>query len=163
MSETQWTQNFNYKYTGAYELKQGETKVVTIARTCTEEVMDTSGKKQMCFVAYFEGQSKPMVLNKTNCKTIEKLYSPIIEKWIGKQICLESKQVKAFGDVVDALRVKNIVPRTSKVDITIPQQLLEACISLDDLKSTYLSLSKDEQAATVSIKDAVKARLSGSK
>lgn len=160
MSETHWKQNFNFKYTGAYELRQGETKTLTIKRTCNEEVMSTSGQKQMCFVAHFEGQSKPMVLNKTNCKTISKLYTPIVENWIGKQIVVESQSVKAFGETVDALRVKATFPTQKKIDITIPKQILEACVSLNDLKSTYLSLSKEEQAATVQIKDAVKKRLS---
>src|SRR4030042_5116060 len=111
MSETHWKQNFNYKYTGAYELAQGETRTVTIKKTCTEEVASTNGDKQMCFVAYFEENNKPMVLNKTNCKTIEKLYGPIIEKWIGKKVIIEAKKVKAFGDMVDALRIKHSLPK----------------------------------------------------
>jgi hypothetical protein len=34
--------------------------------------------------------------------------SPYIEDWIGKNIVIYSAKVKAFGEVVDALRVKNI-------------------------------------------------------
>lgn len=161
MSETHWKQNFNYKYTGAYELKSGETKTLTIKRTCTEDVMSTTGQKQMCFVAYFEGHTKPMVLNKTNCKTIGKLYTPIIENWIGKQIIVESKQVKAFGDVVDAIRVKEILPVKEKIDIDAIKATFLSCKTVDELKSKYMALSKQEQAATALIKDEVKEQLLG--
>ena len=114
-----WKQNFDYKYTGAYELQPGEEKVVTIKKTCKEEVNSTDGKKSLCLVAYFEESSKPMVLNKTNCKTIEKLYSPFIEKWVGKQITVFAAKVKAFGDTVDALRIRPTVPvKKQTVDLS---------------------------------------------
>jgi hypothetical protein len=160
MAETHWKQNFNYKYTGAYELKSGETKTLTIKRTCSEEVASEKGRIDSCFVAYFENQTKPMILNKTNCKTIEKLYGPIIENWIGKKIVVESQRVKYKGDMVDALRVKHVQPKQEQLaNIDSARAALEACQTLDDLKRVYLSLSKEEQFATISIKDEIKSRL----
>lgn len=161
-TETHWKQNFDYKYTGAYELKPGETKTLTIKRLCNEEVMSTSGQKQLCFVAYFDAQEKPMVLNKTNCKTITKLYGPYIEVWIGKQIIIESKKVKAFGEEVDALRVKNSFPKTlTASEIETAKEKLSECKTLEQLKTVFLSLSKELQAATNQTKDTIKTTLSG--
>lgn len=160
MSETHWKQNFDYKYTGAYELKTGETKILTIQRTCQEEVTSTTGQKQLCFVAYFHGQSKPMVLNKTNCKTITKLYGPFIEQWVGKAIEIEAKKVSAFGDEVEALRVKKSFPKVP-IDIESAKKKLLQCTTVDQLKTAYLLLSSAEQAATTAVKDEIKAKLTG--
>lgn len=161
MSGTHWKQNFNYKYTGAYELPEGQTRTLRIQRLCNEDVCDTSGKKQLCFVAYFDGQSKPMVLNKTNCKTIEKLYGPIIEQWIGKQITIESKKVKAFGEMVDALRVKHSVPKPSNTDNSKYEQQLSNCKNLGELKSVYTGLPPEVKFALSCLKDSIKSKLEG--
>ena len=48
---THWKQNFNYKYTGAYEIAPGEEKRLVIDRLTREEVASVQGKKEMCFVA----------------------------------------------------------------------------------------------------------------
>jgi len=160
MVQTHWKQNFDYKYTGAYELKPGETKVLTIQRTCQEEATSTTGQKQVCFVAYFAGQSKPMVLNKTNCKTITKLYGPFVEQWIGKSIEIESKIVSAFGDEVEALRVKKTFPKIA-FNIEEIKERLSECNSIEQLKSVYQSLSKEEQAASSLFKDELKTKLQG--
>lgn len=160
MSETHWKTKFDYKYTGAYELKEGEEKTLTIQRVCKEEVADTTGSKQMCLVAYFKESSKPMVLNKTNCKTIEKLYSPFIESWIGKRIIVASQKVKAFGDTVDALRVKKRVPEPEqKINLDSAKSKINNCETLDELKNVYMALSAEEKAGTIQDKDNKKAQL----
>lgn len=156
---THWKQNFNYKYTGAYELAPGEERTRTIQRTNTEDVVSTDGKSQKCFVAYFKDEAKPMVLNKTNCKTLAKLYGPQIEDWVGKAIIIKAEQVKAFGEVVDALRIKNVKPVQSIKDYSICEFKLKACKTLDELKAVYSSLTKEEQAGTSLIKDQLKANL----
>ena len=58
-----------------------------------------------------ENGVKPMILNRVNCKAITKLYkTPYIEEWAGKQVTIRVEQVRAFGDVVDALRIKPVLP-----------------------------------------------------
>ena len=133
-----WKQNFDYKYTGAYELQPNEEKVVTIKKVCKEEVNSTDGKKSMCLVAYFYDSSKPMVLNKTNCKTIEKIYSPFTEDWIGKKITVFSQKVKAFGDVVDALRIRPTKPAET-VDYSVQIKQINDCKTIEELKSVWTS------------------------
>lgn len=157
---THWKQNFNYKYAGAYELAPGETKTLTIKHCGKEDVMSINGDKQNCLVVYFSESSKPMVLNKTNCKTIEKLYGPFVETWVGKRIIIESKKVKAFGEEVDALRVKKVAPAPLvQVDYSGCINKLKACKSLEELKTVYTSFSPEEQAATATTKDGLKGQL----
>lgn len=134
-----WKRSFDYKYTGAYELQPNEEKVVTIKRVCKEEVNSTDGKKSMCLVAYFEESSKPMVLNKTNCKTIEKIYSPFTEQWFGKKITVFAQKVKAFGDTVDALRIRPTKPIETVIDYSKEIAQINACKNLDELKMVWTS------------------------
>lgn len=157
---THWKKNFDYKFTGAYELQPDEEKLVTIIKTGKEEVTSEQGKKEICFVAYFQNEPKPMILNKTNCKTLAKLYTPMIENWNGKQIYLISQKVKAFGEVVDALRIKMIIPKpTNKLDTTEAEKILNGCETLQDLQAAYTNLTKAEQLATVNLKNELKTKL----
>ena len=109
---THWKKLTNPNYIGAYAFDEGEEKVGTIDYVKQESVKSTEGKEEECIVCHFkERDMKPLVLNKSNCKTITKLYNtPYIEDWAGKKIVLYVTQVKAFGDVVDAVRIRNKVP-----------------------------------------------------
>ena len=117
MSEkTHWKKQFNYDYLGSYSLPAGKDVVLTIRSTRKEQVIGASGKKEECFVCDFIEQGtadwiKPMILNRTNCKAITKLYNtPYIEEWSGRKIQIGIASVNAFGDTVDALRIRNIDP-----------------------------------------------------
>lgn len=157
---THWKQNFDYKFTGAYELQPGEERTLTINKTAREEVANTTGTKTLCFVAYFTESNKPMVLNKTNCKTIAKLYGANVEGWIGKRIIIKSEQVKAFGELVDALRVKNVMPQAAKpVDYSAQIAKLRACKTIDELAATYKAFTGPEQVGTMTVKDEMKLKL----
>jgi hypothetical protein len=49
-----------------------------------------------------------MIINKTNAKIITKILdTPFIEHWVGKSIIIYAAKVRAFGEMVEALRVKN--------------------------------------------------------
>lgn len=113
--KTHWKKNFNYNYLGSYSLVDGNEVTLTMSGTKKEQITGNMGKKEEAFVCYFREKAdwiKPMILNKTNCKTIAKLYdSPYIEDWIGKQITIFiQKGVQAFGETVDALRIKKEKP-----------------------------------------------------
>lgn len=78
-------------------------------------VTGSNGQKSECFVAYFHENAKPMILNKTNCKTIEKLFNtPNIEEWVNKQIQIGSTRINAFGEMTDCLRVRPFAPKLSE-------------------------------------------------
>jgi hypothetical protein len=104
----------NHNYMGSWDLADQngnfQDLTVTITGATKEIVHDGKGGQEECSVVHLKGL-KPMVANATNLKMISKLTgSPYIEDWTGKQIILTVKQVKAFGEVHDAIRVKNEVP-----------------------------------------------------
>ena len=108
---THWKKLTNPDYLGAYAFDPGEIKIVTISNVGVEMVQNQTGSKEECIVAHFSEDVKPLILNKTNCKTIQKLYNTAyIEEWVGKKIQLNVKKVSAFGDVVDAVRVMSSLP-----------------------------------------------------
>lgn len=121
MPETHWKKLTNPDYLGSWDFAKGEERVLTINNVNQQEVFNqSSGKKEMCTVAHFQEKSKPMILNKTNCKMIAKLYdTPFIEKWSGCKILIGVDKVKAKGELVEALRIRNNKP-TATTEYTIP-------------------------------------------
>jgi hypothetical protein len=113
-----WKKLYNPDYLGAYSLEPGKDMVLTIKTVSVEMVTGTDGKKEENMVIRFEEKgAKPMVLNSTNAKTIEKIYkTPYIDEWSGKKIQLFADKVKAFGEVVEALRIRPTIPREAKID-----------------------------------------------
>lgn len=116
---THWKKLNNPDYLGAYAFEPGEEKTGTIDYVRQESVIGSDGKKEDCIVCHFREKAlKPLILNVTNCKMITKLYkTPYIENWAGKQITMCVQQVKAFGDLVDAVRIKNKVNGTKAAEI----------------------------------------------
>lgn len=105
-THTHWKKLTNPDYLGAYAFEPGEEKTATIDFVRREMVIGADGKKEECTVAHFREELKPLILNSTNCKTISNLLkTPYIEEWSGKKISMHTESVRAFGDVVDAVRV----------------------------------------------------------
>jgi len=85
--------------------------VVEITEVKTESVMNADGRNEECLVAHLKDQ-KPLIVNKTNAKVIAKVAgSNYIEDWKGKQIALYISNVKAFGELVEAIRVRTVPPK----------------------------------------------------
>ena len=111
MAKTHWKKLTNPDYLGAYALDDGKDVILTISYVHEEKVTGSDGKKDDCVVCHFSERVKPMILNSTNMKTITKLFgTPYIEDWSGRRIQIGIEKVKAFGDVVDALRVRKFIP-----------------------------------------------------
>lgn len=113
MSEqTHWKKLTNPDYLGAYALEPGQDITATIKSVKVENIVGADGKKEDCTVMRFVENIKPMILNVTNAKVLEKLLkTPFIENWSGRKIQIGVESVKAFGDVVDALRIRKFLPR----------------------------------------------------
>lgn len=109
-NKTHWKKLVNPVYLGVYSLpNEQDDLTVTILSVAREQVISEGGKKEECTVAQIKN-NKPLILNRTNCKTIAKLYdSPYIEDWEGKQITLFASTTKLKGDVVECLRIRPIV------------------------------------------------------
>lgn len=108
---THWKKLANPEYLGAYAFEPGEEKIVTIRSVGRESVTGSGGKKEDCTVIRLYDE-KPMIVNTTNAKAIQKLLdTPYIEEWAGKSIILKTMKVQAFGETTDAVRVKPQLPK----------------------------------------------------
>lgn len=95
-------------YLGEADFGEGEEKVATIAMVNREETIQTAEGKSKKAVVHFQEQLKPMILNVARSKAIEKVAgSPYFEDWPGVKVQLYIEHgIKAFGDVVAAVRVR---------------------------------------------------------
>ena len=110
--KTHWKKLTNPDYIGAYEFQPGEEKILTIKSVKRENITGADGKKEDCTIIRWVENVKPMICNSTNAKTIEKICkTPYIEDWAGHRIQLHVERVKAFGDIVDAVRVGKTAPK----------------------------------------------------
>lgn len=118
MSEnlTHWKKLTNPDYLGAYALQPGEEIIVTIKDFKQDNVIGTGGTKELKTIVTFAENVKPMVLNRTNAKTITKLFgTPYMEQWKGRQIQIFVESgIKAFGEIVDGIRVRPFLPKIEK-------------------------------------------------
>jgi len=151
-SKTHWKKLTNPNYLGAYSIDEGTELIVTIDKVIRESVNGADGKKEDCTVAYLVGQ-KPMILNTTNAKAITKAHgTPYIEEWSGKAITIFVQRVKAFGDTVDALRIKPIKPVIKLPELTpdsdkwegAKNALAKGNVKIDAIKKKY-SLSPENE------------------
>lgn len=112
---THWKKTMNPDYLGAWALQPDEEPILTIVSVSTEKVVGSDGKKEECTVMRYKGIGPgKMVLNVTNCKAIEQVTgTPHIEKWVGAKIQVYAEKVKAFGEVVDALRIRPFKPKVA--------------------------------------------------
>lgn len=117
----------NTNYIGSWDLYDSNgnviDKVVTITKVEKEKVFDGRGGHEDCPVIHFK-ECKPMVANSTNLKMIASLMaSDFIEDWTGKQIKLTVKQVKAFGEIHDAIRVIEDKGKPRMKDSSLPNAI----------------------------------------
>ena len=123
MSKTHWKKVVSDpNYIGEADFEQGEEKILTIAKVNAAETVTTAeGKSQKAVVHWAEKGNKPMILNVARSKSIQKVAgSPFFEDWAGVkvQIYIENN-IKAFGEVVSAVRVRNFKPKISTIKCEI--------------------------------------------
>ncbi len=87
----------------------GAERVVTIKDIDMAECYDEGTKTKIQKQTVFFEECKPMVLNKTNAKTLKKLFSPNSDNpsdAFGHRIILKVEEVKAFGKKTTGIRIK---------------------------------------------------------
>ena len=108
-----WKKLHNPNYLGSYSLDQDGKYVdmnVQIEAVTKEVVMGAEGKSEECIVARIKG-NKPLILNATNCKTLAKLFNdPHVGAWTTRPVTLYVAKIRAFGETVDALRIRDKFP-----------------------------------------------------
>lgn len=118
---THWKKLQNPLYLGSYDFQPGEERIVTVKDVKREMVKGQEGTEEHTIV-YFTENYKPMIMNATNSKMLTKLSeSPYVEKWIGTSFKLVIVKIKAFGEFIDALRIKS-----EKVVKTLPDLILDS-------------------------------------
>lgn len=144
-TKTHWKKLVNPNYLGAYSLNPGQELILTIKKVVREKVIGAAGKKEECTVCYFVENVKPMIFNRLNQKTISKIHgTPYIEDWEGKQIQVYAEMVDAFGERVEALRVRPTMPNKIKPELMFETDAYTKAVdfvkgggSIDDIKKKY--------------------------
>jgi hypothetical protein len=117
--KTHWKKTFNKDYLGAHDLDDVQELKVIIKEVRVVSVKDPQGKDGKCNVAYFNDKTKPMILNVTACKQLKKFTNTnYIEEWKNVPIQIYAKQVKAFGEFTEALRIRDVQPKFDKPKLT---------------------------------------------
>lgn len=119
MSKTHWKKVVSDPtYIGEADFEPGEEKVLTIASVAEKETIVTQEGKSTKAVVHWAEQEKAMILNVARSKAISKVVgSPYFEDWIGKKVQLYiDNKVKAFGEIVSAVRVRTFAPRVKSAE-----------------------------------------------
>jgi hypothetical protein len=95
--------------------------ILTIERVDWEKMHDSDGDEVEKPVLYFKEFQKGLVLNKTNCDIIRKMYGDESDNWNGKRVTVIAVKVTAFNKVVDALRFDEKLPGSPKSSSTTDQ------------------------------------------
>lgn len=117
---THWKKLVNKDYLGSHDFpvkmvdgKPIYEEIKVTIESVTKEMLElfngTRKEAKEHVVVRFKGAKKPMLFNKENLKlTTKVLKTAFIEQWEGEQITLHVVPVSAFGEVVDAVRVKYV-------------------------------------------------------
>lgn len=102
---------FPSKYLGSADLSHMPSRSIklTIAKVTIEELQNRDREPEQKPIVYFERAKKGLVLNKTNANKIGQHFGWNTDAWVGQQIELYIAEVEAFGETVEAIRVR--VPR----------------------------------------------------
>ena len=162
-----WRQNFkdSDKYLGAVDLWNDQKKgynavVVTIEKFFVDEMVGQMGKERKVFAKLKEFQ-KPMVVNVTNFKRLQKLFDSVEQDaYLGKPIQLGVEKVSSPEGKVDALRFSGRPVQVAKkekevlTDDVLPKAIAaleKGSRTLDDILLKY-SVTEEQLK---SLKDAV--------
>jgi len=104
---------FPSKYITAADLN-GKSFTLTMSGVTLEEMMTHDNKRVPKPVCWFSNAQKGFVMNVTNARIIAALYGDDTAGWIGRRITLYPTQVRAFGQMQDALRVREEIPAQPK-------------------------------------------------
>jgi hypothetical protein len=156
---THWKNLFPSKtlLLGSHNLNDGEELVATIKSVGLQEIKDQNGKTEQVPVMVFEN-APPMVLNITNSTTIASLYGDKYDQWAGKSVQIYATKVKAFGEVVTALRIREAIPDVGE-SIAAHEKALRACQTLPDLQKVFMDLPKHLKPRLTAVKDEMKEKL----
>ena len=158
-----WKDHLNSTLLGAYSLFDDATEGFkeidgVIINTAHEDHILGGSGKQKVFVAR-TSLGKPLRLNNVMSNQIALISgSKNPAKWLNIPVTFYvDEKVKLGRDTVEAIRVKARVKVVR--DYAIEKQHLQACTTLEELQTAYLSIDRSAQQALVLLKDEMKAKL----
>ena len=154
---THWKKNNDSRYISGEDLQNGVSlgkgllpeMVVIIEKFEDSETFDQNNQSKVIKTGLFlkdikTGKTlyKPVILNNTNAEfCIKEFQSPYLENWTNKPFVIYAKADKRHGFVA---RFKKHYAKPSISDVQALAKLADSK-TLDELKTNYLGLSKDEQ------------------
>jgi hypothetical protein len=106
-AEGAWQKKFDYNYLGT-DVIGGDGRPVSavISKVTDAQGAKVQGQAKNVVLVYFNEYKKPMILNKTNAKTLGWNFGTNeMQNWAGKKVSIFSDpDVDAFGQKVEALR-----------------------------------------------------------
>lgn len=158
---THWKNLFPNKsmLLGSHNLNPGEELIATIKSVTIEKITNQNGQEEQVPVIKFSNEVPPMVLNITNSRSISILYGDHYDDWIGKSIQIFATKVKAFGEEVSALRVREQKP-VENTDLSFYEEGIKSAKTLVDLKKAFMSLPKNIKPKLQDLKNKRKQELS---
>lgn len=94
----------------AFDLEGREVNI-QIEKVSAGELMGEKGRKSKKPMIKFVGKDKKLAVNKTNGKTIAKLYGKDTDDWAGKWITIYPTTTEFGGETMDCIRVKPVAPQ----------------------------------------------------
>lgn len=142
--KTAWKKLQNKDYLGEHDFLPGEEKTVTIQSITTGDVVGTGGEVSVKPIMRFAEPVKPLIVNTTNFKTMQKLFqSRYIDDWLGKQVILYGDPGVKFGrEVVGGVRVKNSLPQRQDTACTDCGQVITGTDKFSAKQIASASLKK---------------------
>jgi hypothetical protein len=116
-----WRSVFNSDFLGSCDLEEGHDLKAIIRDVAVKSVKNQEGQSKNCNVATFtDPKIKPMILNVGNCRLMKKFCgTPYIDLWKNVPVAIYVKtDVKAFGDIVEGLRIRPTQPSLEKPKLT---------------------------------------------
>jgi len=98
------------KYVKAADLRGKDVVVVIESIEPRHELVSQGNKREQKPVFNLAGKAKQFICNKTNAKTIAKIYGNDPRQWIGKAITLYPTTVRAGGTEHECIRVRSEAP-----------------------------------------------------
>ena len=167
MSEkkTHWRTLQDPEYFGAFVMIQAGSDLNVTILSVKKKTVNFGEGKESHTIAELEGQ-KPWVLNTINQRMIEKvLGTPDVEDWIGKTITVYAAKVRAFGETMDAVRVRPTLPKqdakqsakqvapemtpTQETWAQWKEAIVTGSTSIDELKKHYTISAENEKLISV--------------
>lgn len=130
-------------YLGSWDVEGLPNREITLTiEKIVDEQVVANGQKETCTVIHWTDKNySPMIVNITNKKALCKLYKTTdTEKLKGKSVTIGVEQVKAFGDVHDALRIRKRIP-------PVVNAVLPKCEQCGNDIAPYGQMSPEQVAA----------------